>query len=100
MLSNKLVRHLLLGGDEAVQIRMPSNKKFITERNGKDFSLAVDKDIELIQCLPVTNNEYLCAYQGYVQGEFDTGIMTNGWCGGGYIKMINSLNNRIWDMKI
>ena len=98
LLSNRLFRHLLLFGDDVdVQIRMQSNKKFINERNGKDFSLAIDKDIELIQCLPVINNEHLCVYQGYDHGEFETGIMTDGWCDGVYITMINSLNNTIWD---
>ena len=97
---DRLVRTLLTIDEIEVQVRLPSNKKYITDNHGKSFSSAIDKDIELIQCLAVKNNEYICILQGYDHGEFETGIMSSDWNEGVYICMLNALNNTIWNILI
>ncbi len=75
----------------------PAQTTYIKGSLGCEFSAAVDLDLELIQCLPLMENEHVCILQGYDHGEFETGIMNCGFSGGGYTYTHRSLEGTVWE---
>lgn len=83
--------------DVEFNVRMPAQTSYIKGSMGCEFSEAVDVDLELVQCLPVADDEFVCILQGYDHGEFETGIMNCGFSGGGYTYTHRSLQDTVWE---
>lgn len=83
--------------DLEFNFRAPAQISYIKGSLGCEFSEAVDLDLELIQCLPLSENENVCILQGYDHGEFETGIMNCGFSGGGYTYTHRSLAGTVWE---
>ena len=83
--------------DIEFNFRASAQIRYIKGSIGCEFSAAVDLDLELIQCLPLTENEHVCILQGYDHGEFETGIMNCGFSGGSYTYTHRSLVGTVWE---
>ena len=84
-------------GEIEIDVRMPAGIPYIKGSVGCEFTEAVDLDIELTQCLPLTEDENICILQGYDHGEFETGIMNCGFCQGSYTYTHRSLEGTVWE---
>jgi hypothetical protein len=96
-LQERLLFTVAAASDLELNLRLHAEVPYIKGSMGCEFSEEIDLDIELTQCLPVTAEEYLCIHQGYDHGEFETGIMNCGFCGGGYTYTHRSLEGTVWE---
>ena len=96
-LQERLLFTAATASDLELNLRLHAQVPYIKGSMGCEFSEAIDLDIELTQCLPVSDEEFLCIHQGYDHGEFETGIMNCGFSGGGYTYTHRSLEGTVWE---